>query len=133
MKPKPLHLTWTSRLALCLIYAGSFWLTGCASHTPDPLAGWTSRTFDDFLPRSQKHHYQLDAAITHDYQDFIKEKHLFVMGAIEGFFEDGTGRHTVLLEACPPGKNDTWKYALIYDSQNRRTKVIKYGHQRYRC
>jgi hypothetical protein len=106
---------------------------GCSSSkpTPDPLAGWTSRGFDDYLPSLQRHHYQLDKAITDDYQDFIKKNNLILSGAITGFYEDGTGQHAVEFIAFPHGENATWNYVLIYDKENQRIKVIKYGYTRY--
>ena len=103
-------------------------VAGCAKPkpTPDPLAGWTFRTFDNFSVPGAQHHYHLDKAIMDDYQDFIRKDNLFVSGAITGFYEDGTGQHAVEFEAFVAG-NESWHYAIIYDKENKRVKVVKYG------
>jgi len=119
----------TFRILLAMFICGF----GCSTSkpTPDPLVGWTSRGFDDYLPSLQRHHYQLDKAITDDYQDFIKKNNLDLMGAITGFLEDGTGQHAVRFEAFPPNQNATWTYVLIYNKENKRIKVMKYGYRRF--
>jgi hypothetical protein len=94
----------------------------------DPVAGWAFQTFDDFLPSSQRHHYHLDSAITDDYHNFIKTNNLNLMGAITGYYEDGNGQHAIEFVASPPKLNATWNYVLIYDKDNKRTKVIKYNY-----
>jgi hypothetical protein len=125
-----------------VLVAAIFWTTGCgmwlmggdptaSSHQPpDPLAGWTFRGFDDFLPSHQRHHYQLDKAITDDYQDFIAKNKLDTLSAITGFYEDGTGQHAIEFEAFNSG-NTSWQYALIYDKEDKRIKVIRYNQRRY--
>jgi hypothetical protein len=112
---------------------------GCSTSkpTPDPLAGWTLRQFDDFAPPSERHHYQLDKMITDDYQDFLKKNSLDTT-AITGFYEDGTGQRAVEFEAFEIGPNvktseinTSWHYVLIYDKENKRIKTIKYGCLHY--
>jgi hypothetical protein len=105
--------------------------SGTVSQPTDPLAGWTSRGFDDYLPSLQRHHYHLDKAITDDYQNFIEKNKLDLFGAITGFYEDGTGQHAVEFEAFPDKQNATWHYVIIYDKENKRVKVIKYGYRRF--
>ncbi|MBW8864770.1 MAG: hypothetical protein JF609_07580 [Verrucomicrobia bacterium] len=111
-------------------------LFGCrcstSKPTPDPLAGWTFRTFDQFEPPSGQHHYHLDKTISDDYQDFIAKNKLSLVGAITGFYEDMTGQHAVRFEAIPPDAYSSWTYVLIYDKQNHRVKIIKYDEHRYR-
>jgi hypothetical protein len=71
--------------------------------------------------------------ITDDYQDYIQKlpptESKFV-GPI-GFSEDGTGRHAVSVEIFEANKNSSWQHVLIYDKENKRIKVIKYGHRKY--
>ncbi len=96
----------------------------------EPFKDWTFREFDEFaVPRNQ-HHYHLDPAITMDYKDFITKRKLFLSGAITGFFEDGKGQRAVSFEAFDDG-DSSWQYALIYDPNNKRIKVMKYNHHRY--
>ncbi|HEY1661291.1 MAG TPA: hypothetical protein VGI03_02640 [Verrucomicrobiae bacterium] len=110
---------------------------GCntSKPTPDPLTGWTFRGFDDYEPSSERHHYQLDNAITDDYQDFIKTNNLDTMGAITGFYEDGTGQHAIEFEGMLVGPNSrgeiSWHYVLIYNKDNKRVKTTKYNRTRY--
>jgi hypothetical protein len=120
------------RFIFCFLLAMFLCAFGCSSSkpTPDPLAGWTFRGFDYYLPPFQQHHYQLDKAITDDYQDFIAKNKLFLAGAVTGFYEDGTGQRAVEFEAFPPGENTSWHYVLIYNKENKRIKLIKYGYDR---
>jgi hypothetical protein len=98
-------------------------MAGCATSThTDPLAGW------HFSSLNNLHSNQ---AITDDYQAYIQTLHLkkrgFV-GAVD-FFEDGTGQHAVKIEI---GLNGTWsEHVIIYDKDNKRTKVTKYADGRY--
>lgn len=119
------------RFTLCLLLAILIWTAGCATQKPDPLTGWTFREFDEYLPIRDQHHYSLDNAVTEDYQDFITRNKLNLLGAITGFYEDGTGQHAVKIVAFPPNQNSVWHYALIYDKDNKRIKIIKYGYYRF--
>lgn len=106
-------------------------LAGCATQRTDPLAGWTFREFDQFAVASQQHHYQLDKSVADDYQNFIAKNNLDLIGAITGFYEDGTGRHAVEFEGY---KNHTsWHYVLIYNKDNKRINLIKYNRSRFSC
>jgi hypothetical protein len=113
-------------LVLMAIFVFGF---GCNTSKPetDPLAGWTLRGFDDYLPSLQQHHYHLDKAITDDYQDFVKKNELQA-APVTGFYEDGTGQHAIRFEAFPRGQNASWQYVLIYDKESKRIKVLKYGY-----
>jgi hypothetical protein len=96
---------------------------GCATQTSDPLAGWKVLLSHDYE--------KFDKAIKDDYQDFIQKlspKERDHVGDI-GFFEDGTGQHAVSIQVFPRGDVE-WHYALIYDKENKRIKVTKYGYSR---
>jgi hypothetical protein len=107
---------------------------GCSSFkpTPDPLASWTFKPFPgDELPPYGHNTNHLDKVIIDDYQSFINTNKLIGGGGPAGFYEDGTGQHAVEFVAFPPGENATWNYVLIYNKENQRIKVIKYGYTRY--
>jgi hypothetical protein len=98
---------------------------------PDPLSGWTFRAFDEYSVPGKEGHYHVEKSVTDDYEAFIKTNNLKVFGAITGFFEDGTGQRAVEFEAFPGEPNASWSYVLIYNKENRRVKVIRYGYKRY--
>jgi len=90
--------------------------------TPDPLAGW--KVDLDHSP---------DPAIEKDYHDFIQKlppegKRI---AGVNGFLKDGTGQHAIGMEIFEYNQNASWQYALIYDKDDKRIKVIKYGYRRY--
>lgn len=120
-----------TRITFCILLAIFIWTAGCVTQNSDPLTGWTFRTFDEFLPIPDRHNYHLDKSVTDDYQDFIAKNKLNLLGAITGFFEDGTGQHAVEFEAFSPNQNAAWHYVLIYDKESKRIKVIKYGYHRF--
>ncbi len=98
---------------------------GCAP-TRNPLEGWKGWGADTG--------YHLDKAITDDYQSYIKtlptrESAIAEAKFSQMFFEDGTGQHAV--EISIPLDGTWWKYVLIYDKNNKRTKVIKYASGKY--
>jgi hypothetical protein len=77
----------------------------------------------------------LPVSITDDYQDFIKKlpirKDPFGFGDrsysywidMVSSWEDGTGQQAIDIEIQ---LDEAWHYALIYDKNNRRIKVIRY-------
>ena len=96
---------------------------------PDPLASWTFYSFPGWGPNPNGHNNNiLNSTITIDYENFIKTNNLGLMGAITGYYEDGNGQHAIEFVASPPKLNATWNYVLIYDKDNKRTKVIKYNY-----
>jgi hypothetical protein len=111
---------------VCVVF---FLAVGCATIN-DPLAGWTYRGFVDYLPSLQQHHYHLDQVITDDYQDFITKKKLSAH-PVTGFYEDGFGQHAVEFTAFPPDQNVSCQYVLIYNKDNKRIKIIRYGRIQY--
>ena len=96
---------------------------GCATQKPNPLAGWKFCFSQD--PKN------LGPAIMADYQDYIQKLSPKDRSHIGGFntFEDGTGQHAIMIEIFVTG-NTSWHDALIYDKENKRIKVIKYGYRR---
>lgn len=107
-------------LGLCLTV-----IFGCRCTTstpaPDPLAGWKLDLKE-----------QPNAAITKDYQDYIRklppeEKKFAALGQ---FLEDGTGQHAIVIGIALNGTD--WSHVLFYDKQNKRIRVVKYisGHYR---
>jgi hypothetical protein len=105
-------------VAMCLLGFG------CNTSKPaaNPLAGWKI----DF-------NEQPSQAITRDYQDYIQklppEERTFVGPVF--YLEDGTGQHAFDAEVSIKGKNASWHYAFIYDKENKRVKVVKYGYTKY--
>jgi hypothetical protein len=109
-----------SWLIFPILVVALFWTAGCATQTPDPLAGW--RVVSDHDP---------DKIIVKDYQDYIEKlppKKRDHVGIIF-FLEDGSGQHAVSIEIWETG-NTSWHYALIYNKENKRIKVVKYGYRR---
>jgi len=112
-------------ILLALILAILAWGTGCAGTSPlHPSEGWKHT-------RSQDPN-KFNKAVVEDYQNYIKKlptKARNGVGDVQ-LFEDGLGRHAVAIEV---GLNGTYRtHVLIYDRENRRTKVVKYvsGHWR---
>jgi hypothetical protein len=128
-----------------ILSASYFWLalalsialvSGCSCSapkpTPDPLAGWTFKPFPGSeLPPFANNTNHLDKAIIDDYQDFITNNKLILFGAMGGYFEDGNGQHAVEFTAFPPDSNSTWNYVIIYNKENKRIKLIKYGYRQF--
>jgi hypothetical protein len=90
--------------------------------TPDPLAGCHVSS----LGNLDNH-----KAITDDYKTYIhpllpdEQKYA---GPIL-FYEDGMGQHAVDIEIAINGTS--WKHILIYDTDNKRIKAIKYSSGSY--
>lgn len=107
-------------LAICAMV-----ISGCSCSAPkpepDPLAGWQK----DFSP-------QLDPAIAKDCQDYIQKlpPNERSLARINGYFNDGTGRHAVQIEVALNGT--WWRHILMYDKANKQIKVIKYSFGKYR-
>ena len=70
-------------------------------------------------------------AIVDDYQDFITRNKLYPFQGVTGFYEDGHGCTAVDFQA--DGDNESWHFVLIYNSENKRIKVVKFDHHRYMC
>jgi len=108
-----------TRFTLCILVAAFVSIVGCATQTPDPLAGW------HFSSLNNLHSNQ---AITDDYQNYIQSQKGFV-GAVD-FLEDGAGQHAVDIKMGVNGR--WWRHILIYDKENKRIKVIRYKTGGYR-
>jgi uncharacterized protein YfbU (UPF0304 family) len=106
------------------VLAGTI-IFGCRCSTSksasNPLAGWH---FEDQNPNQ---------AIEKDYRDYIQnlspEERKYV--GIIHFLKDETGQHAVSIEVFENKRNASWQHALIYDKQDKRIKVIKYGYRKY--
>jgi hypothetical protein len=110
---------------LSLFLFAAFWLAGCATpkSPSDPLAGWQ--------PCDKS---AVSKAIVEDYQEFIQQlppnKKGYYIGDI-GFFKTTDGDHAVSIEIFEDNDNAAWRYALVYNKNGRRVKIIKYGYRRY--
>ena len=116
-----------TRFASYILLAAFFLTAGCMTPkpSPDPLAGWK--------PLFGSDREEVDVAIKDDCQKFIQtlppDQRGYNLGPIF-FFEDSTGQHAASFEVFESG-NSSWRYAVIYDKENNRVNVIKYGHRRY--
>jgi len=86
--------------------------------TTKPFVGWYS---DGDI------RFHLVKIVTDDYQDYITKNNLYGPNWFDVFYEKQTGKCAVTFEASPPGQNATQRYAIIYDKNNKRIKVIKSG------
>jgi hypothetical protein len=98
---------------------------GCTPHS-DPMKGWKElgRLSNTAAPET----------ITKDAQTFIQtlpatEKVASGEDYNVTYWEDVIGQHAVVLNT--PHDGEHWHYALIYDQNNRRIKVIKYSTGSY--
>jgi hypothetical protein len=110
-----------TRFTFCILLAAIVWIVGCVS-TTNPLPAWKADL--DENPNQ---------TIVKDYQDYIQKlppKERNYIGPVF-YLEDGTGQHAISVEVFVKGKNASWHYAIIYDKENKRVKVIKYGYARY--
>ena len=98
------------------------WVPGCLFYRPppDPLAEWHVYVGD-----------KVPLQITEDYREYIKalpERERQFVGPIS-FFKDDSGRFAVKIEVALYG---TFKmHVIIYDSANKRVKVIRYNGGHY--
>ena len=107
-----------TRSSICILLATFFLAVGCATRTPDPLAGWHMCFSQD--PN------KLGGVIVADYQDYIsrlRPKERERVGIITTF-EDGTGQHAVKIEIGING--NWWQHVLIYNKDNKRIKAMRY-------
>ena len=108
-----------------ILLAALFWTAGCTTQEANPLVGWKLCFSQD--PKN------LGPAIMADYQDFIQKlppKERDYAG-IMNTFEDGTGQHAISIFVSSNHTNAAWYYALFYDKENKRIKVVKYGYFRF--
>jgi len=83
----------------------------------NPIEGWKPASHNP------------DPTIDKDYHDYInkqlsREEKNSVSLYSPSFFEDGTGKHAIVIEI---GLNGTWwNRVLIYDQHDNRIKVVKY-------
>ena len=97
---------------------------GCVPKpTPNPLVGWQR----DYNTRPD------DPIIEKDCNDFMQTFQPVGQrpAQVTGIFKDGAGQHAANIEIFEYHKNASWQYFLIYDKDDKRIKVIKYGYCRY--
>jgi len=70
-------------------------------------------------------------SVTDDYQEYITKNKLVMPNGFDVYYENQTGKYAVTFEAFLPNQNASQRYALIYDKNNRRIKVVKYDYHRY--
>jgi hypothetical protein len=116
------------QFAFRILLLAFIWETGCATKPiPDPIAGWKGGTTAyEGSPYAK--------AITDDYLDYVQklppEEKKYVKDYKVRFFEDRTGQHAVKISI--PLDGIWWEHVLIYDKDNKRTKVIRYAGSHYR-
>jgi len=119
-----------------ILFAVFVSFSGCATKEPDPLAGWKSIGDISYVVDS-KHNYpskvQCNTEIIQDVQNFIQKlpsnERGYNLGPFQ-LYEDGTGQHAVEFKDFV-GPYTSVQYAIFYDRQNKRIKVVKYGHSQY--
>jgi hypothetical protein len=110
----------TTRFTLYILLTAFVWaMVGCATSTPNPLAGWQG----DF-------NEQPNNVIVNDYKNYIQQlpPQERQRATVDDWLKDGTGQHAILITIGLNGTN--WRYILIYDKDNKRVRAIKYvsGH-----
>jgi hypothetical protein len=128
MKTASKHFTLHSWLIIAFLLTALVWSTGCAlfpHHHPDPLEGW------HFCSLNNLYTNKVVSDDYHDYIDKLPPKTKRNVTSVN-YFEDGTGRHAVLIYVSIDGiwEGTRWGHILIYDKENKRVKTIKYvdGH-----
>ena len=115
-----------TRLSFLVLLTAFVCAVGCATRTPDPLAGWKVLMSRD----SEK----VNQAIKDDCRNYIQklppEENKYVRDSNIWFLEDGIGQHAVRITIFLNGTN--WEHVLIYNRDNKRVKVIKYISGYYR-
>jgi hypothetical protein len=113
------------RLSVLLLLAALLSAGGCGPRS-DPLKGWKKWGAGGS--------YHLDKAIMEDFRAYVEslpspEREIGKAADDYLFCEDGTGKHAIELDVSHDGKH--WKHVVIYDTNNRRVKVIRYWSGRY--
>ena len=101
--------------------------------TKDPLkTGWTYFPLPDSEPSNHgQNTNHLDQAIVDDYKSYMAKNQLYQESKVAGFYEDGKGWRAVKFEAY--GDHETASYVLIYDTKNKRVKVVIFNPRRSMC
>jgi hypothetical protein len=92
---------------------------GCASRRTNPLKEWTLR-YDQTAALLNRKAIDVDY---HSYIDHLSAKEKDYIGAIE-LFENGNGLTAIRIDTHVTKAIRT--HVLIYDSENKRIKTIKY-------
>lgn len=110
-------------LALCAMV-----IVGCrcstSSPTPNPLAGFHVSSLGNL---------DSNKTITNDYQDYLQKLPAEQSGYIgtKFFYENEMGQHALSIQIFEGNKNASWQHVLIYDSNNKRIKVVRYDYTKY--
>lgn len=98
---------------------------GCATSTPNPLAGWVFCT--------GKEEANLIAELGDDYHNYIQklspQERNHVHDYDIRFFKNESGQHAVKIEVALHGAY--YEHVLFYNRDNKRIKVIIYSGGRY--
>lgn len=105
----------------CILIAICLGISACTPHT-DPLHDWRGIGYLDNTPVPED--------IKRDAQSYFQslgpiERQVALDSSSIEYLEDGNGRHGMVLSAQHDGER--WHYAVLYDSDNRRIKVLKYS------
>jgi hypothetical protein len=101
---------------------------GCQCSTPrpepDPLIGFHVSSLGNL---------DSNISITDDYKDYLQKLPAEQKGYIGTifFYENESGEHAVNIQIFEEYKNASWQHVLLYDKNNKRIKVTRYGHVKY--
>ena len=109
------------RYSTCLLVAVCLGISACTPHT-DPLSEWRGIGYFESTPVPED--IKRDAISYFQSLGTDERNAVSLYGSLE-YLEDGHGRHAVVLSA--PHDGERWCYAVLYDSGNRRIKVLKYS------
>ena len=101
--------------------------------TRDPLKGWTYREFPVVGKGiSATTTNTLPKAVIADYESYIAKNKLIPVESIFGFYENGQGQYAVKFRA-EYALASSYNYALFYNNENKRIKVVKYNYNHNPC
>ena len=95
---------------------------GCATYHVSPLKNWRGITTFDHAPVPDA--IRQDALAYFQTMPPGERPPTDDLGMVT-YLEDGTGQHAVVVDA--PRDGERWQYALIYDRNNWRVKVLRYS------
>jgi hypothetical protein len=93
---------------------------------------WTTKPFVGWYADGDIR-FHLVKDVTDDYQEYIAKNKLAMPDQFDIYYDNQTGKYAVTFQAFLLDQNASQRYALIYDKNNKRIKVIKYDYARYQC